>query len=87
MIGLTDQGAQKKFRIHGENTLTGGGNVPWYIFFLKEQTGFFPLLLWLCAVLYFIAHNMSTYDYKYCLELDEVAKCPNEPTQTCPILP
>jgi sodium/potassium-transporting ATPase subunit alpha len=41
--------------IYGENALTEKGKTPAYIVFLKEQTGFFSLLLWFGSLLCFIA--------------------------------
>jgi len=60
-VGLTAAQAAQVFITEGENTLTERNKVPWYIMFLKEQTGFFSLLLWLGAALCFIAYALASY--------------------------
>jgi len=52
--GLSAQKAQEKFATHGENALTEKAAVPWYCVFIKEQTGFFSLLLWFGSALCFL---------------------------------
>jgi sodium/potassium-transporting ATPase subunit alpha len=62
--GLTKNKAQDILARDGENTLTERNKVPWYVVFLKEQTGFFSLLLWLGAALCFIAYALADYQEK-----------------------
>ena len=54
--GLTSGAAAKKLSEIGPNQLTEKGKTPAYIVFLKEQTGFFSLLLWFGSLLCFIAY-------------------------------
>lgn len=82
--GLSDALATEKFKRHGENTLTERGKVPWYIVFIKEQTGFFSLLLWLGSILCFIAYGISASEYKKCIEaatnVEEENQCYLDPS-------
>lgn len=57
--GLTTQQADEKFLEFGENALTEKGAVPWYCVFIKEQTGFFSLLLWFGSFLCFIGYAID----------------------------
>lgn len=65
--GLTSSAASDKFRDFGENSLTEKGATPWYVVFIREQTGFFSLLLWFGAFLCFIGYAIdnSTQDNLY----------------------
>jgi len=53
--GLTNAQVDEKRRMHGWNSLTEKDKVHPCILFLKEQTGFFSLLLWFGSFLCFIA--------------------------------
>ena len=53
--GLTSSAAADLHKIKGPNQLTDKKKTPKIILFLKEQTGFFSLLLWFGAFLCFIA--------------------------------
>jgi sodium/potassium-transporting ATPase subunit alpha len=57
--GLSTVLANKIHGNVGDNALTERNKVPWYVVFLKEQTGFFSLLLWLGSALCFIAYIME----------------------------
>lgn len=46
--------------VRGPNELTDKKKTPKIILFLKEQTGFFSLLLWFGAFLCFIAYGISS---------------------------
>lgn len=39
--------------------LTEKATIPWYIVFLKEMTGFFPMLLWGGSALCFIGYGLQ----------------------------
>jgi sodium/potassium-transporting ATPase subunit alpha len=51
--------AEIKFKEFGENSLTEKKGTPWYVIFLKEQTGFFSLLLWGGSLLCFIGYGLD----------------------------
>ena len=61
LIGLTDQQAEDKRAIFGDNILTEKKKTPWYVALAHEFTGFFPLMLFcasgLSLVLYGMDHN------------------------------
>lgn len=57
--GLTNAQVDAKRRIHGWNCLTEKDKVHPCILFLKEQTGFFSLLLWFGSFLCFIAFGIQ----------------------------
>ena len=57
--GLTDAAAGELLKKVGPNQLTDKKKTPKIILFLKEQTGFFSLLLWFGAFLCFIAYGIS----------------------------
>ncbi len=54
--GLTQKSASEIFEKAGPNQLTDKEKTPAYIMFLKEQTGFFSLLLWFGSALCFVAY-------------------------------
>lgn len=54
--GLTTAGAKEKLIKEGLNELTDKKKVSQIVMFLKEQTGFFSLLLWFGAFLCFFAY-------------------------------
>jgi len=57
--GLRKDQIGELFQIYGENKLTEKGKTPAWLVFLKEQTGFFSLLLWLGSFLCFLAYGIS----------------------------
>ena len=57
--GLTPSQAEEKLTENGFNELTEKSAVPWYCVFLKEQTGFFSLLLWFGSFLCFIGYAID----------------------------
>lgn len=57
--GLTEEAAEAKHKEFGDNALTEKVSVPWYCVFLKEQTGFFSLLLWFGSALCFLGYGIS----------------------------
>jgi len=57
--GLSTEAADIKHQEFGDNALTEKVAVPWYCVFLKEQTGFFSLLLWFGAALCFLGYGIS----------------------------
>ena len=56
--GLSDSTARELLTKVGLNQLTDKKKTPKIILFLKEQTGFFSLILWFGAFLCFIAHGI-----------------------------
>lgn len=56
--GLTDMQAHEKFRQFGPNALTEKGGLPWYLRYLLLCTGLFNYMLWIGAVLCFIAFGL-----------------------------
>ena len=57
--GLTTDAANTLFKVRGPNCLTDKEKTPAYIMFLKEQTGFFSLLLWFGSALCFVAYAIQ----------------------------
>lgn len=57
--GVLDDQAIAKHKEFGPNLLTEKKAIPWYIVFLKEQTGFFSLLLWFGSALCFLGFGIS----------------------------
>jgi sodium/potassium-transporting ATPase subunit alpha len=57
--GLSSVQAEIKIKEFGENQLTAK-TTPWYVAFLKEQTNFFSLLLYVGGVLCFIGYSIDT---------------------------
>ena len=57
--GLTEVAASQLLKDKGLNQLTEKNKTPAYILFLKEQTGFFSLLLWFGSILCFIAFGIQ----------------------------
>lgn len=60
--GIKSIRAEIKLKEFGPNELTERVGTPWYILFLKEQTGFFSLLLYAGSVLCFIGYGLDTED-------------------------
>lgn len=58
--GLSQVRVEEQAQIHGANELTEKASLPWYCVFLKEQTGFFSLLLWFGSLLCFIGYGIQT---------------------------
>ena len=57
--GLDENTASQLLREVGNNQLTEKNKTPACILFLKEQTGFFSLLLWFGSLLCFIAYGIQ----------------------------
>lgn len=57
--GLTDEQVAAKTEKYGPNQLTPPKTTPWYCLFFQHLTGFFSLLLWLAALLCFIAYGIE----------------------------
>jgi len=57
--GLTEEQVATKFQKYGANMLTPPKTTPWYCLFFQHLTGFFSLLLWLAALLCFIAYGIE----------------------------
>lgn len=60
--GLTKDVATKKLQDIGRNLLTEKIKEPWYMKLIHELTGMFALLLWLGAILCFIAYGLQNDD-------------------------
>jgi len=58
--GLSNDQAVSIVKSVGKNQLTEKKGMPWYLAFLKEQTGFFSLLLWFGSLLCFIGYGIQT---------------------------
>jgi len=61
--GLRNINAEIKLKEFGPNELTERAGTPWYVLFMKEQTGMFSLLLYAGAVLCFIGYGLDNEDY------------------------
>lgn len=57
--GLTTERAEELLHTLGENNLSEKKGTPWYILLIKEYTGFFCILLWVAALLCFIAYGLD----------------------------
>lgn len=57
--GLTMEQVEQKLIKYGRNELTPPPSKPWYCLFWEQMTGFFSLLLWLAAILCFIAYGLD----------------------------
>jgi sodium/potassium-transporting ATPase subunit alpha len=57
--GLTSEQVSAKVAQYGYNELTPPKTTPWYCLFFQHLTGFFSLLLWLAAVLCYIAYGLD----------------------------
>ncbi|KAL4483686.1 hypothetical protein ABPG73_002428 [Tetrahymena malaccensis] len=57
--GLTEQQAQELLKTHGENRLTVKQGTPLWVKLLKEMTNGFSLMLWVSAILCFIAQGLE----------------------------
>ena len=60
--GLSSEEAEKRHAEQGDNTLTQKVTSPWYMKLIHEFTSFFSLMLWIGAVLCFIAYGLDTTD-------------------------
>ena len=60
--GLSSIAAEIKLKEFGANELTEKEGTPWYVLFLKEQTGLFSLLLYGGSILCFIGYGLMPED-------------------------
>lgn len=58
-MGLTEMQAQEKLRVFGPNALTEKGGLPWIVRYLLLMTGLFNYMLWIGAILCFIAFGLQ----------------------------
>lgn len=64
MQGLTDEKAAEVFARDGPNALSPPKTTPEWVKFCKQMFGGFAMLLWLGAVLCFIAHGISVATFE-----------------------
>ena len=60
--GLTSQEAERRHEEQGPNTLTQKVGSPWYMKLFHEFFSFFSIILWIGAILCFIAFALDTTD-------------------------
>lgn len=60
--GLSTSLATNRLKEFGENVLSEKKQVPWYIEYIHELTGFFSLMLWAGSALCFIAYGLDESD-------------------------
>lgn len=60
--GLSTAEADKRHAEQGDNTLSQKVLSPWYIKLIHEFTSFFSLMLWISAILCFIAYGLDSTD-------------------------
>jgi len=60
--GLSHLKAEVKLKEFGPNELTEKEGTPWYVLFMKEQTGLFSLLLYAGSILCYIGYGLQPAD-------------------------
>ena len=60
--GLSSADAERRHAEQGDNTLTQKAASPWYTKLIAEFTSFFSLMLWIGAILCFIAYGLDPTD-------------------------